>query len=106
PLFQVVGGGDESTFYPTNTDTRFLVNGTNVLAVELHQTSSTSDAGFDLGLLGIAVPSSVRPPLSIQRTRTNVVVTWSGNGFVLQESSQLAGVYTNRPTATRPDHNP
>ena len=101
-----ISGSDENTFLSVPVDSRLLREGTNVLAVELHQTSSTSDAGFNLGLLGIAVPSSIRPPLGIQRTRTNVVVTWMGNGFILQESSQLDGVYTNRPTATSPYTNP
>jgi hypothetical protein len=97
-----VGGADENTYYPTNTDTCFLLNGTNVLAVELHQTSSTSDAGFDLSLLGVAVPSSIRPPLSIQHARTSIIVSWPGSGFMLQEAGRLDGAYTNRPNATSP----
>ncbi len=106
PLLQAVGGADESTYYSTNTDTHFLLNGTNVLAVELHQTSSTSDAGFDLGLLGVAVPTSVRPPLGIQRARTNVIVSWPGSGFIVQEAGRWDGPYSDRPAATSPYTNP
>ncbi|MCA9200466.1 MAG: lamin tail domain-containing protein, partial [Planctomycetales bacterium] len=49
----VAGGGDETTFFEYAIDLNDLVNGTNVLAVEVHQTSgSSSDISFDLELLG------------------------------------------------------
>jgi len=112
PDTQAVGGGCtpsslfcETNYYTTNVDAAFLINGTNLLAVELHQvanTGSTADAGFDLALLGVAVPSTVRPPLAIQRARTNVVLSWPGSGFLLQEAAQVNGAYTNRPAATSP----
>ena len=48
-----VGGGAESTFYPAMLDPSFLVNGSNVLAVEIHQVSpESSDISFDLELIG------------------------------------------------------
>ncbi|MGJ8695470.1 MAG: LamG-like jellyroll fold domain-containing protein [Verrucomicrobiaceae bacterium] len=49
----VVGGADETTFYNKAVDVSHLVNGTNVLAVEVHQISRTSsDVSFDLRLRG------------------------------------------------------
>ena len=44
---------DEDIFFPINIDTDLLVNGENLLAVEIHQsTSSSSDIFFDLILSG------------------------------------------------------
>ena len=49
----VVGGGDESTFFEFDVDINELENGTNVLAVEVHQANSgSSDLSFDLELQG------------------------------------------------------
>lgn len=48
-----VGGTDETTFFGTNLSSVGLVEGVNVVAVELHQSSATSsDLGFDLELQG------------------------------------------------------
>ena len=47
------GGGtpDENAFFETSVDPGLLVNGTNVLAVEIHQRNLTSsDISFDLKL--------------------------------------------------------
>ena len=45
---------DGNDFFPTNVSASLLVEGTNVLAVEIHQDSGTSsDISFDLELLGI-----------------------------------------------------
>jgi hypothetical protein len=44
-----VGGADENTFFMIPLDPALLVSGTNLLAVELHQSSATtSDAVFDM----------------------------------------------------------
>jgi hypothetical protein len=49
-----VAGADESTFFETYLDARVLHAGTNVIAVELHQSSAaSSDLSFDLELLGL-----------------------------------------------------
>ena len=59
----VVGGADEtSTFYPTNVSPALLLNGTNVLAVEIHQANTnSSDISFDLELTGTAFPPNQGP---------------------------------------------
>jgi len=48
---RVVGGNEEDTFFPYPTSADDLVEGTNLLAVEIHQiSSSSSDISFDLSL--------------------------------------------------------
>ncbi len=47
-----VAGADENLFQTTSLDPRLLVDGTNTIAVELHQASATSDdLSFDLELV-------------------------------------------------------
>ena len=48
-----VGGDEESAFQPFTVDPVLLVEGKNVIAVEVHQTSRTSsDISFDFELRG------------------------------------------------------
>lgn len=50
-----VGGADESTFFTAALDPALLLDGTNVIAVEIHQSGVTSsDISFDLELIGCA----------------------------------------------------
>ncbi|MDG2123549.1 MAG: CotH kinase family protein, partial [Verrucomicrobiales bacterium] len=52
----VVGGADESTFFSQDIDAGLLVEGTNTVAVEIHQAGRTSsDISFDLKLIGTQV---------------------------------------------------
>ncbi len=97
-----VGGADEFNFYPTNLTAALLRDGPNVLAVELHQSGGTSDAGFDLSLTGIAIPPVNVPPLLVENLGASVRLSWAGAGFLLQESSLPVGPYTNRPSLTSP----
>ncbi|MEA1896475.1 MAG: CotH kinase family protein [Bacteroidota bacterium] len=49
-----VGGDDESAFFHFNIPAEHLVNGSNIIAVEIHQISPTSsDISFDLQLSGL-----------------------------------------------------
>ena len=57
-----VGGAAEKAFHVHEIAKDGLVDGTNVLAVEVHQVNHTSsDVAFDLALLGKLVPSAWRP---------------------------------------------
>ena len=48
-----VGGAAETTFFETNAPASLLLNGTNILAVEIHQNQiASSDISFDLELKG------------------------------------------------------
>jgi hypothetical protein len=100
-----IGGTNEMYYEPTNVSSALLVEGTNVLAVELHQALNTSDAGFDLGLIAIAVSPSGVPSIHIEFTEMptpTVILRWPGTGFVLQEAESLGGSFIDLPGATSP----
>ncbi len=87
-------GDPANIYYPTNIPGTNLVAGTNVVAVEAHQTAGTNAAmGFDLELLGGALV--VGPPgLSAGRAQENIVLTWaagSGAAFALYTAANLEG---------------
>ncbi len=73
-----VGGSGESTLFASAFPSTLLLEGTNVLAVEIHQRSPTSsDISFDLELVGSDNPSMVsRGPYLQQGTPNSVVVRW------------------------------
>lgn len=61
----VVGDVAENTYYPANASPALLVNGSNLLAVELHQANATgSDASFDLTLTGLTLGTNQPPSVS------------------------------------------
>ncbi|MBA3515423.1 MAG: fibronectin type III domain-containing protein [Pyrinomonadaceae bacterium] len=76
-----VGGTDESAWFQTTISPGLLVNGTNVLAVELHQSSgASSDISFDLQLTATDGTASVtRGPYLQTGTPTGVIVRWRTN---------------------------
>jgi len=92
-----VGGADESRFYPTNISSALLRTGTNVIAVELHQSATnTTDAGFDLSLTG-SIPRNINPPLTIQRSSGNLVLNWTAINFALESATDIDGPWTELP---------
>lgn len=79
----------ESTFVQTSLSPTSLVNGANVVAVEIHQANGTSsDVSFDLELTGsnASTATVTRGPYLQIGTPTSVVVRWrtdaSGNSRV------------------------
>ncbi len=57
----IISGSAETTYFPATADPALLVNGTNVIAVEVHQRDAfSSDLGFDLELVGSVLPGD--PP--------------------------------------------
>jgi secreted PhoX family phosphatase/sulfur carrier protein ThiS len=53
----IIDGADESVYYPFHIPKSVLVNGTNTIAVEIHQRDGTSsDLGFDLSLAEYTAP--------------------------------------------------
>jgi len=61
----VIGGTAESTFYSYTISPSLLVNGTNTLAVEVHQSDLTSsDISFDLELSYTAPVPNVAPTIT------------------------------------------
>ncbi len=72
-----VDGTDENTYFPTNVAAAALRDGTNVLAVELHQaTRTSSDAGFDLELVLQSLPPPPYVPLTIAVVDGTARLTW------------------------------
>jgi len=62
PAASVVGTVDETTFYLQPVDPSQLVNGTNVVAVEIHQSgTNSSDIIFDLELSDSTFPPNQGP---------------------------------------------
>jgi hypothetical protein len=80
-------------FYPTNIAVTGLPTGTNLVAVEIHQSSVTnSTLGFDMELIGSGylLPT---PSLSITRAGSDVVLNWpvtNGYSFNLFSTTNLA----------------
>ena len=67
PAAATINNTDEGTFYATNVSPALLHTGTNVLAVEIHQVSTTSsDVSFDFELSGYQF--SQPPSLAISTT--------------------------------------
>jgi hypothetical protein len=100
-----IGGTNENYYVPTNINAGLLLEGINVLAVELHQAMNTSDAGFDLGLVGIATPASGPPPVHIEymeMPNPAVILSWPGSGLILQESDTIDGTFIDLMGATSP----
>lgn len=78
-----------------------LVNGTNVLAAEVHQSSAgSSDLAFDLQLAANPVP----PPALLKQVNlgAQLVLYWNDAGYLLEEAAQLTGPWTPVTDATNP----
>ena len=68
PASTAVGGADEQQFYTSTVDSSALVVGSNVIAVELHQSGGTStDLSFDLELTATVGSGSAARPVSPAR---------------------------------------
>lgn len=81
PASTAIAGADESTFVQTTISPTLLATGTNVIAVELHQSGGTSsDISFDLQLIGSDGSASVtRGPYLQIGTPTSTIVRWRTN---------------------------
>jgi hypothetical protein len=81
---------DEVSYFPTNGSAAHLVTGTNVLAVELHQQSSTSgDAHFDLEM--ITQPASTGARVNFTSLGGQLVLYWSDPAFSLEQAPEVIG---------------
>jgi hypothetical protein len=95
-----VNNADESTFYTVAASASSLLPGTNVLAVEIHQSATnSSDVSFDLELIGLRLPDP--PLLSISRSADNVLLSWpaTASDFNLESTVALGTGAIWRPTA-------
>lgn len=74
----VVSDQDELTYFEYHIPRAVLINGTNTIAVEIHQcNSSSSDLGFDLELKELRVPAILlRGPYLQVATPTGIHIRW------------------------------
>ena len=71
-----IATADENTVVEAEVDGSSLLTGTNVIAVEVHQSGPEStDISFDLELTGAAIPPRV-PALTVERTPTLLRLRW------------------------------
>jgi lysophospholipase L1-like esterase len=87
-----ISGAEETTWFTNTTASpSLLVAGTNVVAVEVHQGStSSSDLGFNLLLVAGAAPFSSPVTLSRQRVGNNLMFSWpAGSGWNLYATPAL-----------------
>lgn len=86
-----ISGSAESQRFWTNTlPASILLAGTNVLAVEVHQVSSTSsDIGWECEILGVPPPAP--PRVEISRLGPNAVLYWTDSTFRLEQSDAASG---------------
>ncbi len=84
---------DEAILIQTNVATQLLLEGTNVLAGEVHQVLNSSDLSFDLRMDADVLDSSVSPPLHIYRNDTSLTLAWSASfaDYIPQAAAQLPG---------------
>jgi hypothetical protein len=92
-LFDTPAGADtdpETDFRQIWIPAQLLLNGINLLAAEVHQSSATSsDVTFDLSLEAYAPPVT-RPTLTLYRDGVGAYrLVWSDASFVLEQSSAL-----------------
>jgi hypothetical protein len=83
-------GSAENVFFEANIGSGLLVNGTNVLAVEVHQSSSSgnTDLSFNLELLGTLLPATV----SVSATDADAAEPAQDPGtFTITRSGDTAG---------------
>src|SRR3989442_13947366 len=84
-----VGGTEESITHVTgNIPANFLVEGTNILAAEIHQAALTSsDISFDLELIGdLAAPGNQPPTATITSPSNNATFT-AGTNITIDASA-------------------
>lgn len=102
PALVAVADAEESTFYPTNVNPAFLIHGTNLLAVEIHQSSTTSsDVSFDLALSALAFG---RPELTVARLGGQLILSWpvAPTGFRVETTSDPVTDATWLPLTNAP----
>jgi hypothetical protein len=102
-----VGGTNENYYFPLTMDPPWatLVEGENVLAVEVHQSDlTTTDAGFDLGMTAMKPAPGATTRMTITHPDASIRINWAGPGFFLQDAPTPGGPFTdiNPPVTAGP----
>jgi len=92
-----IGGADESTLYSASVDPALLLEGSNLLAAEIHQANGTSsDISFDLELTASSSAAAVvRGPYLQVATPNSIVVRWrtdAGTDSVVRYGTNAANL--------------
>lgn len=99
PALLAVGGGEEAFWFSTNLSPTLLAEGTNVLAIEIHQQSTTSsDISFNLALNSVGFDHI---ELTARLVGSGVEIAWPlfPSGFALESTAALApGMAWDRDT--------
>ena len=93
---------NENAFVGTNVPVGLLLQGTNIVAAEIHQANPTSsDLSFDLELVGISVAGEEPPLLHAEPMAAGQFRLWfeagAGGSYVIEASNDLE---TWQPVAT------
>jgi hypothetical protein len=98
------------TISPASETQRFHTNifpasllrqGTNVIAVEVHQSTATSsDIAWEMELTGIPAASGAR--LNVWKSGNDAILYWPESAFGLQEAEDLSGPWRDAPTTNSP----
>lgn len=100
PAIAAIGGLDETVFHTAYIDAGLLVNGGNVLAVRVHQSSgSSTDLSFDAELTAL---EAAPPVLRVDAVSTSMELSWpsSVSGYTPMFATNLASPITWFPLAT------
>ena len=93
PALTAMTGYTAHIFYPTNIAVTNSLMGTNLIAIEIHQSSVTnSSLGFDMELIGSGFLRSP-PSLGIAQIGSDLVLSWpsvNSEGFALNSTTNLA----------------
>ena len=88
---------DESRYYEFPVEHGRLVNGPNLLAVEVHQSAPTSsDLAFDLEILASSLPAPDLPTLSVELLADEIRLIWPATytGWRLNYCSNFTEAWT------------
>jgi hypothetical protein len=76
-----------------------LIVGTNVIAAEVHQaTSTSSDIGWEMELQ--ALPEPPAPRINVVLLGADAVLYWNGPGYVLEEADVVTGPWEPASTSS------
>ena len=101
----VSGAPAALTVYTNTISATNFLSGSNLIAVEVHQSTATSsDIGWEMELDGF---STTPPHLGITRLGSDVVLYWSDPAFALEQSATVANgswlaAGTNSPVGVEP----
>ncbi len=91
-----IPAADEVTFFPATVNPALLVNGTNLVAVEVHQNGpQTSDMSFNFELVGAFTSNAVPPTVALVSPAPDSYFYSASNILLSASAVASSGVITN-----------